>query len=274
MRSQNLARGLLFCLIATLAPTTAAAQCSLPDLQAWSLQYDAIANPGRDINLAFQVSNLNPGFPPSGTATVRVVASTDRILDDGDLVLETWTLAGSDLTAPHTGTAYLPSNFPAGSYHGLLVVDVFGTIAECDEGNNVASSVNADLVVRAADDHPDIARQTRPVADELSHTATSMQAAIETGGDTDFYRITVSAGAQYTLATELGTLSDTKLSVYDSTGTVLAENDDITTQNRASLVHFTGPASGPVYARVTAYSTTQTGTYRLVLTPPADDHPD
>ena len=50
---------------------------------------------------------------------------------------------------------------------------------------------------------------------------------IDTVGDQDWYRVTLTAGQTYTFTTRLnGTLSDSVLTLRDASGTLLVENDD------------------------------------------------
>src|SRR5438874_815978 len=74
---------------------------------------------------------------------------------------------------------------------------------------------------------------------------------IETAGDTDWFRITLTAGLTYQFdlkgsATSNGTLADPFLRLRDSAGTSLASDDDSGT-GLDSLITYTATASGTYY---------------------------
>ncbi|MBI4870178.1 MAG: pre-peptidase C-terminal domain-containing protein [Candidatus Riflebacteria bacterium] len=126
----------------------------------------------------------------------------------------------------------------------------------------------------ASDDHPGSPLETRNPQDTLSVSVLALSGQIDYDGDDDYFRLELSPGTTYTLATQLSTLADTVLTVVSSDGvTVLASNDDASSTDRSSRVSFTAPDS-VLYARVSAYRVGQLGTYTLRLTPPADDHPN
>jgi Ca2+-binding RTX toxin-like protein len=75
--------------------------------------------------------------------------------------------------------------------------------------------------------------------------------------------VSVPSPAKIRAGTTLGTLRDTKLTLYSTSGTtVLASNDDAG-GTLASRIDWTAPLAGVYYVQVSAYNTSQTGTYTL-----------
>lgn len=93
---------------------------------------------------------------------------------------------------------------------------------------------------------------------------------IETAGDQDWYAITLVAGQTYTFSTISGALSDTILTLYNSAGTQLLQNDDANGSQLWSEITYTASASGTFYLGVTGYNTS-TGTAYLTVTAPVVD---
>jgi len=94
---------------------------------------------------------------------------------------------------------------------------------------------------------------------------------IETLGDHDWFRITLTAGQKIVIAVNLITLQDPYVYLRDASGAVLAENDD-GGAGRASRLVFTAPTDGTYYIDVAAWAApepiagyTGTGTYRLLV---------
>jgi subtilisin family serine protease len=90
---------------------------------------------------------------------------------------------------------------------------------------------------------------------------------IENGGDVDFFSFAVVAGQTYSIETNLGTLTDTMVNVYDQNGNWEAFNDDSGT-SFASRLLWTADYTGTAHVEVMAYSTSQTGSYELSLGTP------
>ncbi|MES2942299.1 MAG: calcium-binding protein [Pseudomonadota bacterium] len=98
----------------------------------------------------------------------------------------------------------------------------------------------------------------------------SVSGNIETGQDSDWYSVMLTAGQTYQIDAEgrdtrAGTLLDTYLQLRDSAGVILTENDDDGT-GLNSLMVFQASTSGIHYLSVSAYGVLQTGSYRLTLT--------
>jgi subtilisin family serine protease len=127
-----------------------------------------------------------------------------------------------------------------------------------DGSGHWSSAVAATLTVLPADDHGDNAATATAVGGPSSTVGT-----IGVPGDVDWFKFQATAGQHYTLATVLGTLRDSGLSLYAANGTtLLAANDDYGS-SLASRIDWTAPASGTYYLAVAGYGNTCTGTYTL-----------
>jgi len=99
----------------------------------------------------------------------------------------------------------------------------------------------------------------------------SMAAAIDPGGDEDYFSFTAVDGAEYTFETQglsgsSNNVSDTKLYLYDTDGsTQLSYNDDGGT-GYYSLIAYTITTDGTYYVKVTGYTSSYTGDYLLTMT--------
>ncbi|MCA0199370.1 MAG: pre-peptidase C-terminal domain-containing protein [Proteobacteria bacterium] len=117
----------------------------------------------------------------------------------------------------------------------------------------------------AADDYTASTSTTGSVT--VGGTATGR---IETGGDRDWFRVSLTAGATYRfdvrgIDTSGGTLSDPYLTLRDSNGTLLGSDDDSGTILDAQL-SYTATTSGTYYVEARASGSTGTGTYTVGVT--------
>ncbi|MEO7366138.1 MAG: M10 family metallopeptidase C-terminal domain-containing protein, partial [Sphingomicrobium sp.] len=100
----------------------------------------------------------------------------------------------------------------------------------------------------------------------------TVSGSLETLGDHDWFRITLTAGQSITVFVDGTTLEDSYLYIRDSAGSVLFENDDISSGvNRDSQLSFSAPVSGTYYIDVGSYNNSYTGDYQVsvsVYTPP------
>jgi len=124
--------------------------------------------------------------------------------------------------------------------------------------------------------------QTADPAGDASTTARATDGAtiegeVSQGEDVDWYRLRVEQGRRYSLsldgvANAEGAAMDPVLSVYDSAGNQLAFNDDTNGFNAA--LAYAPAQSGDVFIEARAYSSDETGRYRLAISSadiPADD---
>lgn len=96
----------------------------------------------------------------------------------------------------------------------------------------------------------------------------SAVSSIDTNGDHDWFAINLTAGVQVTMTVFGITLEDPFLNLRNSSGTVIASNDDITDgENRNSLITFTPTASGTYYIDVGAYGDSYQGSYQVSVQP-------
>ncbi len=147
-------------------------------------------------------------------------------------------------TAPSSGTYYLKVQAYSSTQRGTYRLDVSSTGGGGGGG----------------DDHGDNASSATFVG-----VPSTTSGDIEEGGDTDWFRFTAVAGASYEFETTLLRLSDSTLTLYSSNGvSQLAFNDD-GGSGLASLINWTATSSGTYYLKVQAYSSSQTGTYRLYV---------
>ena len=97
----------------------------------------------------------------------------------------------------------------------------------------------------------------------------SASGALQVAGDRDWFAVQFQAGATYTInlvgrAGGGGTLADPFLRLHDSSGTLLASNDDVTPgSNSDSRLVFTAPSSGAFYVDAGGFVDGYTGTYRV-----------
>lgn len=90
-----------------------------------------------------------------------------------------------------------------------------------------------------------------------------MDAAIDVGGDVDFFSFEAYAGDCFVFETHAGDAGDTKLYLFDVDGVTQLDYDDDGGEGYYSLITFDVPADGTYYIEVTGYSSTTTGTYVL-----------
>lgn len=95
----------------------------------------------------------------------------------------------------------------------------------------------------------------------------SVNGVLDTLGDHDWYRVTLTAGQTYTFtigATGAGDIQDSYLRLHNGAGTLIAENDDIAFPgNTYSRIVFTATTSGTYFVNVGAYNDLETGNFRL-----------
>ena len=90
---------------------------------------------------------------------------------------------------------------------------------------------------------------------------------LEVIGDHDWFRITLEAGQSVTVTLNGTTLEDPYLRILNSSGTVIHENDDISSGiNRDSRVSFTASTGGTYYIDVGAWDDGYAGQYQLGVT--------
>ena len=125
----------------------------------------------------------------------------------------------------------------------------------------------------------DISSSVDSIPGSTSTTATLsvggfQTSAIDTGTDSDWFRITLTAGETYTFSTYLGGggLSDSILTLRNASGATLVVNDDANTSAGLywSEITYTATSSGTYYLDVTSYGGA-TGNYYVTASRPLDD---
>ncbi|MFN3826116.1 MAG: cadherin domain-containing protein [Micavibrio sp.] len=97
----------------------------------------------------------------------------------------------------------------------------------------------------------------------------SVVSAVDTGGDRDWYGISLTAGVKYAIwargtPTEGGTMTDPRIhSIRNASGTSVNSGDDDGGVGYDSLLYYTPTTSGTYYIEMGAYGASQTGTYTL-----------
>ena len=76
---------------------------------------------------------------------------------------------------------------------------------------------------------------------------------LETGGDKDWFEVQLTEGFEYTFKTNLMTLTDSVLGIYNANGDLLDENDDVNHDNLGSELVFVAPATGTYFLCVGGY---------------------
>lgn len=147
-----------------------------------------------------------------------------------------------------TGTYYVEAAAYRDSLIGTYSVRVTGTATSDDFANSLG----------------DTARPFGLVAANGSATGN-----LESVGDRDWFRVQLTAGTTYEvsldgMANGKGSLEDPYLRVHNSTGAIVAQNDDIIDGViRDSLVTFTPTATGTYYMEAGAFDDDYTGTYTV-----------
>ena len=93
---------------------------------------------------------------------------------------------------------------------------------------------------------------------------------LEENGDADWFAVTLTAGTTYTIeqkgsSSGVGTLSDTHLFLYDSSGSYLTDDDDSGLRFESQL-SYTPSTSGTYYVAARGYNDARTGTYQVAVT--------
>jgi serralysin len=91
---------------------------------------------------------------------------------------------------------------------------------------------------------------------------------LETLGDHDWFKITLTAGQAVTISVALGSLEDSYLNIRDSNGNIIESNDDIVDGVvRGSRISFSPAQTGTYYIDVGAFNDQYTGTYTVSVQP-------
>lgn len=149
-------------------------------------------------------------------------------------------------------------------------------------GGGRLAARNAQTLYQSLDDDPAYAEGGTGAEDTVPGGITStatvavggyVTGAIDTAGDSDWYQVTVVAGQTYTFSTmfSLG-LGDSVLTLRDSTGALILQNDDANATNGLyrSEITWTATSSGTFFLDVSGYQS-DTGDFYLSVTRPLAD---
>jgi Ca2+-binding RTX toxin-like protein len=130
---------------------------------------------------------------------------------------------------------------------------------------------NSTPFVPAADDYANSLTDTTHPIGQLA-IGSSISAALQEAGDRDWFAVQFQAGATYTVS-EIGhtggggTLADPYLRLHDSTGAVVASDDDIVDgSDPDSRLSFTAATTGTYYVEAGAYVDGYAGSYTVSVT--------
>ncbi|HEY0846260.1 MAG TPA: PPC domain-containing protein [Noviherbaspirillum sp.] len=128
-------------------------------------------------------------------------------------------------------------------------------------GNNTGTyTITADTVVPTVD----AILGTTATASTATVGGAASSGTIDTGGDQDWFSVTLTGGTSYQFALDGGTLSDPFLRLLDSNGVQIATNDD-GGAGLNSLLTYTPVSDGTYFLSAQAYAD-NTGTYTLTAT--------
>lgn len=91
----------------------------------------------------------------------------------------------------------------------------------------------------------------------------SVNGVIETGGDTDWFALTLVAGQRVLITLTGNSLNDPYLTLFNSSGQFIAENDDYNGPDSALV--YTATGNETVYIEASGYSFTDTGSYTVAV---------
>jgi len=221
--------------------------------------------------LMVNASPVAGSITAGGTVNASVDFSGDTDLYSITLsagVLYNFTLAGGTLADPFlelldADGAVLTSNDDYGGLNAFVSYTPASTgtyyLAARESGNDATGTYTLSVSGTSGDDYLAGTGTTGAIS-----IGASAVGDIETGGDRDWFRVTLNAGQTYTFrlnAAVSGGLSDPYLSIYNSGGTYLAADDDSGGSLNSALV-FTPSSTGTYYLEARAYGS-GTGDYVL-----------
>ena len=166
------------------------------------------------------------------------------------IALATWltTLGDSTLTLSDSAGNWLAFDDDGGGGLASLItltVPARGMYVATVAGYSNLQTGTYQLSLEHVDDHADT-----PALATATTLGTNNSGIIDINGDQDFFRFQAVAGTSYTIATALGTLSDSRLVLYDSNGTTPLITNDDNGINLASRIDFTAPTGGTYFVAV------------------------
>ena len=263
-----------------------------------SFNAEGVGTPASDPN-AFAISALdsvNEGaasYSQRDTTITQVFAPGTGITNAAPGVgATTQTLSGTSMATPYVaGVSSLISplnpNLSVDDFETFLQQSASTFSDPATGGDYRVLDVNALGLLAAGETLPDAPTSEQPSTDDHpdsigSNTSVvpgvSVIGDLETGGDKDVYKVSVTADSTYLIdlrgaPSALGTLTDPIVTILDSNGSQIAQNDDGGTGFESSLT-FAPSTSGDFFIEAGAFSSSLTGTYQLDLTDITiqDDH--
>ena len=212
------------------------------------------ADEGTGVNVGSNVVLTFSETVQRGSGTIYLKTAAGTVVESFDAASSTrLSLSGSTLTLDPTaslanGTGYTVE-FSAGSVRDTA-------------GNSYAGTTSYNFTTVAAASSDDYAGSIATTGTVLPNG--SVTGTIETASDTDWFRISLTAGQTYTFRLNTAStngLSDPYLLLYSGNGTYLTYNDD-SGGNLNSLLSYTPTTSDTYYLAARAYSS-GTGAYSL-----------
>lgn len=184
--------------------------------------------------------------------------STDPVINSSDVLLGGNGNGGLDAGGRVNWggpTLTIPAATAPGNYYIGILVDRLTHVIESNEANNYV----AVPIKIGNDDHGNTAATATAIA-----VGAEVNGAIESAGDADFFKVTLTAGKTYNISTCLWSLADSKLYLYKADGvTQLAYNDDDPLSGGAnSRISYKPATTGDYYVKVIGYGTS-IGTYTV-----------
>ena len=188
------------------------------------------------------------------TGTITGVYVSWDINNNGQYEAEDPTVGGTTTIVGNEATITLDTNRFGEGTHRLFAAAL--------DSNSQWSALNTTFfTVIAPDDHGDSAASATTVGVPSSTAAT-----LGVVGDIDWFKFQAVSGKSYTFTTQLDTLDDSVLYLFDRDGVSwLAYNDDVSygDGDLSSRIVWTAPFSGTYYLAVAGYGDYYSGTYSL-----------
>ncbi len=194
---------------------------------------------------------LVAGGLADATGTITGVYVSWDINNNGQYDAEDPAVGGTTTIVGNEATITLDTNRFGEGTHRLFA-------AALDSNSHWSALATTFLTV---DDHGDSAASATAVGVPSSTAAT-----LGVIGDIDWFKFQAVSGKSYSLTTQLDTLDDSVLYLFDRDGVSwLAYNDDVSygDGDLSSRIGWTAPASGTYYLAVAAYEDYYSGTYSL-----------
>lgn len=215
----------------TLASLTASAN-SLVAGSALTLSAHGLADPSGNVTSVYFYQDTN----------------NNGQYDAGDaLVASTTTIAGGAASA-----SVNTSGLAQGTYRYFA--------RAVDNHGHWSTAATTTLGVLAADDYGNTAATAAVIG-----VPGSLQGVIGVVGDVDWFKFQAVAGKAYVLSTQLGTLKNSALCLYNSNGTTLLARDSGSGGSLASRIAWTAPTSGTYYLAIAANGNSSTGSYGVYV---------